>query len=240
MIKKRGKQIIYVFVISIILVILSSSFLAFAQIEKEVTQRTSGRDPANPLNLPTDINEVKNRSAEKWGYLSGKAQTALLKNSAVLKFDSIMKKLDDRKIFYYLMNENYSFTLSFLILLLMWLGFGSRFGEFLSSFFNFKEWERALIWVGSGLGFSIAMSWIGLYKLIIYLPRSQYLKDVAWWVGILVWIIFIIIAFILYYFMGDIKRLMVKRLKKKREKRTRQNQEEIEEFAEGIREGTGK
>ncbi|MBI2449730.1 hypothetical protein HYV49_05535 [Candidatus Pacearchaeota archaeon] len=227
---KRGCIAILILFLIVIL------FLSSAQIDRTVTEKTQGLDPANPLNLPTDVGEVKNKSKEKWDYLSSEWQRILLKNERVAKFDSFMKKVDDKKIFYYLMGESYTLTLSFFILLLMWVFFGSRFGELVSSYFNFKEWERALVWIGSGIAFSIAMSLSGIYKLIIYLPRSQYLKDVAWWVAILIWVVFIIIIVILYYFMGNIKRFLIKRIKKEREKRTKQHEEKIEEFSEGIME----
>ena len=234
------KSNILLLAICIFAILLSNLIFVSAQDSLERVAEIAGVDSEevkdlDPSNLQGNIEGVKNKTLSKWGYLGEEWKKLFLRNKVVASIDGFLQKLD--KLFFILMREHYSFSLEFFVLLVLWLVFGSRFGEFFSEFLNFNEWGKFFVWLLSGSAFSVLMSYLSIYQFIIYLPTSEYFKNVVWWLGILLWVLFIFILIVLYYLSGTLKAWALKMKEKKAKERGELEREKLHGVVKGIEEG---
>ena len=203
MIKKRVVGCFF-----ILLLLLNSLFVS-AQLNVGDLEEGLDKTKEQADNLKEKIDSIEDyKNQDKWVYLSNQWKEFLLRNKVLSFLDSSLKKLDG--VFFVLMKEHYDFSLSFFFLLIIWIIFGHKFGKMFSSFLDFKGTNEVISYILSGTMFSVLMSYLGVYNFMVSIPGSNYFADVVWWMGILIWIFFILFLVILVYSWGFITVLLAR------------------------------
>lgn len=174
-----------------------------------------------------DIEEAKEfTEADKWEYLSEQWQEVLLENEGVARLDASMKRINP--VFFFLLGENYSLSLTFLITLVIWASFFVVYREAVSLYGLFSgnvSWAIAFI-------VAVVTAHLRIYAVIAEGAfRLVFFNEGAW-----PWIFTLIVLFgwvILVTYLRGIFIAIRKRRQKKKEELAKKQQEVDREILHG-------
>lgn len=167
-----------------------------------------------------NLEETKEKIETKWDYLGEEWKNILLKNKIIDFFDSFFKKINI--VFEVLIAESYAFSVTLLVIVLLWIYF----------FLKMKEI------VGDYFGFSNGISWIIGFGGVVTLAHIGFIRKITEFLGVLMfsqeselmrWIIIIIITFIFIFIynisslFGDAYKKSIGELEKEQEKLNRKS-----------------
>lgn len=217
------------------IIVLALFFLNLFSIILTIAQDTPPGMPAGFGQDPSEvIQKAKNNTQTSWEYLGKEWQAMLLKNKVISKIDGFLQKISF--VFFALFGMPYSLSITLLAVILLWFWFFFEFGKIFRDFSAFSE----------------KIAWIFSFALVVIMAQTQMLKQIAEWLG---WLIFskknmiwniaisliIIFVFILIYILtkkfGGKFREDNEKKEKEQEKFDRQI---LHKTTEGIIEGTTK
>ncbi len=168
--------------------------------------------------LEKNVENIENTKANietKWDYLGKEWKNILLKNKFVSGLDGFCKKIS--VVFEVLVAEPYTLSVTFLVVVLLWLYLFLKFAEIVRDYFTVQSGVSYLI----GLVFTLVLAHIGFIRKITEFLGWIAFKPEAWWAR---WIIIIILAFILFLIykvsslLGKSYKKDVEQLEKEQEK----------------------
>jgi len=139
--------------------------------------------------------------------------------------------LNHQTIFIILFNEKYEFSLTFILIFILWIFLAIIFGRIINALGLLK---MGLGWV-VGVLCSVVLSQIGLIKLITTsILTLIYAKDL-WWIRALLWAV-LVIVFILVFYLNQVVSQSIEQSKKKGEENTTKEKVEVlEQFQKGVK-----
>jgi hypothetical protein len=144
----------------------------------------------NLNNIPTNPEDARQIIRDR--YLKQEWNNILINNTYIGPFHRAF--MSNQWLFQILFHESYSFSLTFLITLVLWFSslFIVRIG--FKPFFKLPYWS----WI-YGVLISMGLAWTNVFKGIMAgLLNIIYGQD-AWWARLIMWLIFGMILFIIFY-----------------------------------------
>lgn len=205
--------------ISLILLVFNISFAYSEENPGESIQKEIG---INPENLPTSIDEIKDR------YLTQQWEELIDENKYLGPIHRFLKNFFLIKI---LFGDDYSISLTFLLILILWLFIGVKAGQFISASEIIKGWLAISI----GFLLSVILAQTGILKTISLFAISIIFKPENWWMRLILGAIALILFALLFYISRLIEKAIKEKLKKEEESKRKQTQKELEAFSTEIK-----
>jgi len=208
------------------------------------TDSTPPNTPTTPSSLgeinpetgvPEKVEEIqefgeKITDEKKREYLAKEWQNFFLKNQIVSAIDSFLTKINI--VFKILFATDYSFTLTFFFITILWIIFAIKLPFIIKDAFGLS----LLASTGIGLALTVIIAHTKLFSFI----SSSFVKFVFYpeyaWLRIITFLIVIIALALIYTLLSFLENYLEKRKKSSQEKKTEQSQEIIEEVAEKLSE----
>ncbi len=162
-----------------------------------------------------DIENTKANIETKWDYLGKEWKNILLKNKFVGAIDGFFKKISF--VFEVLIAEPYTFSVTFLVVVLLWLYLFLKFAEIVRDYSTIPSGVSYLV----GLGFTLVLAHIGVIRKITEFLGWIVFKPEAWWARWIIIIILGIILILIYKFtslLGKSYKKDIEKLEKEQEK----------------------
>jgi len=139
--------------------------------------------------------------------------------------------LNHQTIFIILFNEKYEFSLTFILLFILWIFLAFMFGRMINALGLLK---MGFGWA-AGILCSVVLSQIGLIKLITNsILALIYAKDL-WWMRALLWAVLVIVLMLIFYLNQMVSQSIEKSKKEGEERATKEKVEELDEFQKGMK-----
>jgi hypothetical protein len=218
------KEKLYVFVlfalVLIAIVVIATNSISAEETSNKIENSLETASDILPQN-PDDATEIgREYLKQEWN--------KILQNST--SFGPTHRFLLAHPIFFtVIFNEPYSFSLTFICIVLLWV-----FILFCSvKLFSLMEWAKGFLLWASGILFSIGLAHIGLIRAIVNFALSLIYSKDMWWYRALLWIAVIMFFGIVYYFDIFLRNRIRKSMKKRNERNIKERVEELEEAEMG-------
>ncbi len=220
--KKAGILLISLLFLNLLAITLIQTNLTKAQETPPGLPPQLGQDPEEL------IEGVKNKTETEWQYLSKEWPKIFLKNELISAADTFFTKISI--VFRILFGQPYSFSITLLAIIILWLFIVLKSGDIINSWGLVKGWSAYLI----GAALAIILAQIQVLKMIInFLGWLVFAKKGTLW-NISMILVIILIFVLLYYLFSILSKYLKEREKKKREKETETRQKALEKFTKGL------
>ncbi len=197
-----------------VLLVFSSGFL--------IADSATNQIPGLPAGLSYNQLEAANGQviniSSNLGYLGEQWKNILFSNPVFIAFDNFMHTINP--VFLIVFNQDYAFSISFLLTIILWFFFFSSFKRIFRMISMFQnKWVSLII----SVGLTIVLAQTGmigaLSNWLIWLVLGT---DKPWWVQLIIAAVIALVIVGLYYFIRTFGIAMVKAMAEKKEAKDRE------------------
>ncbi len=206
--------------------IFSFSFISLIKAETPATPGEAVKQQLgfNPEDLPTTPQEIKDK------YLSQEWSDLISNNTYLGPIHKTF--VANPTIFKIIFGDPYAISLTFLLILILWLFIGAQSGRLLEASGLLKGGSAIL----AGFIFTILLAQTTLLRSLAKLCLDIVTQSANWWIRLIVGIVIVVLFFILSYLVSLTRKSMIEKRKKKREEKLDEKTEEVEEIEKGLKE----
>ena len=229
---KKGQLILFVFTLSIIISILLISS------QSPIGSIPGGKYLGNvseETGLPESFDKFRaaagNLSDEELRkqYLEMEFKKIILQNPIVKSIDSWCTA--NTLLFRIIFGSNYSLTLTFLFIVVLWFVFFLKLPDIIKEGFNVNIIVSFLL----AIPLTIIIANLQIFWLISNIFVKIILLNENTWIRSLLFLFVIIIIIFIYYLEDSTSKYLREQKKKKKEENTELNKKELDEYTKGIR-----
>jgi len=195
--------------------------------------------PGLPPYLGEDPEETiegyKTKAESTWEYLNREWKNILLKKKSIAAMDSYFKQ--HPKVFYIFLGEQYSFSLTIIVMMILWLIFlyiGARISNLVIKIKSKKKpkfVKRIIIPFFIGVAFSMALAHLTLLRRIAnFFGWLVFAKKEWWWHALMIIGIIVVIIIIILFWDKIIQSIFKEHKAKKQEKTIEKTEEKVKEI----------
>ncbi len=234
--KKETKKILVgLLIIATLLVILSVIFVSIVPSKLTGALTINPENTENPLGIGINPEEVatnpESAANQSLNYL--REQWSLMISKTPIIGEVHLFFLAHQTAFKLLFNMEYSFSLTFICVLFLWLFTMTLTADFIS----WAKLSRFGINIAIGALLAIILARVGAYTGLVNSVLLLIYEQSLWWVRLLVWILIIAIACVSYYGMHELGILIRGAKAGAEAKEIKENVEQFRKFKEGLKEG---
>lgn len=223
------KKQTFIIPIAIIAFFLFSIFLVqlvLAETPNQIIQQQVG---FNPSSIPTSQQDVNNIASK---YLKQEWAKVIATTPIIAPIHAYF--LAHPLIFQILLNYPYEISLTFFLILFLWIFFaiiGARI--FRSIGILGSGLQNAII----GIGISVILAHVNILKNLTLLFLSIAISDKAWWIRLLLWVGLFLFAWFFALISVMIERAKIKKQKQQKDADTARKAEKADQFIKSAEEG---
>jgi hypothetical protein len=219
---KKELKLIFLFAL-FSLILVSFIHLSSAQEPSTPGEAVQAQTGINPENLnPEDIQRT---------YLQQEWSKIAANNSVIGPVHRFF--VAHPLVFRVIFKEPYSFSLTFILVLIMWFLVAFNIKKIVASaqLLVKQGWAAWLM----GIAFAVILAQSGVYTAIANFVLNLILAKENFWIRVILWVVFCA-AVILIYYLGDMASKQLKQMREAKEKvKTEQAGKEVQATAQGIK-----
>lgn len=190
---KKIRVLFFVLIISLLILQIISAAEGLEGVEQGLDEQLEG--------LETAEEKIDSLREGKWDYLGKEWSKILLKTKAVAFINGFFTKISF--VFVVFFGEPYSFSLSLLFIILLWVYFFFKFREIFKCTSMFSPWVSNIV----ALGLTMVLAQITVIRKIIeFFGRLVFSADVAWIRGLIFTAILVALIFLARFSTEILKR----------------------------------
>lgn len=168
----------------------------------------------------TDLGEKLTDDKKRTEYFNSEFKNFLLKNKAIASIDKGLNQISI--IFYILFGMKYELTLTFFLVMILWIIVFVKIAEGIHNAFDTNE----AVSLGISFAVCIILGQLNLFYIIVDMTLNQILSAESLW-GKLFTIIVAIIIFVIFYYIFSLINDILKSSREKREKEKEKDNRKI-------------